>query len=41
VLTPELLREVYRVEARVVHDVDGIPVVVPLQPLSRDTEYVA
>ena len=35
VLTPDLLREVYGVEARVVHDEDGIPLVVPLQPLAR------
>jgi iron complex transport system ATP-binding protein len=33
VLTPDLLREVYRVEARVLHDEDGAPLVVPLRSL--------
>ena len=40
VLTPGLLREVYRVEARVQHDEDGVPLVVPLQSLDREREYV-
>lgn len=33
VITPELLREVYRVDAKVLHDETGIPLVVPLQAI--------
>jgi iron complex transport system ATP-binding protein len=40
VLTPRLLREVYRVEARVLHDEDGEPLVVPLCSLDREEEYI-
>ncbi len=40
VLTPDLLREVYRVEARVLHDEDGVPLVVPLRSLDRHKEFV-
>ena len=39
VLTPDLLREVYRVEARVLRDEDGVPLVVPLRSLDREKEY--
>jgi iron complex transport system ATP-binding protein len=39
VLTPDLLRAVYRVEARVPHD-EGVPLVVPLRSLLREEEYV-
>lgn len=38
VLTPEMLREVYRVDARVLYD-DGVPLVVPLASLDRQKEY--
>lgn len=38
VLTPGLLREVYSVEARVQHDDDGVPLVVPLHSLNREKE---
>ena len=34
VLTPDLLRTVYRVEAKVLHDDTGIPLVVPLQAIA-------
>ena len=39
VLTPDLLREVYRVEARVLHDEDGVPLA-GAAPLARPTEGV-
>lgn len=37
VLTSDLLHEVYRVRARVLHDEDGTPLVVPLEPVPTPT----
>lgn len=40
VLTPDLLRTVYRVEAKVIHDELGVPLVVPLQALTARSKEV-
>ncbi len=40
VLTPDLLQTVYRVQARVMRDDDGVPLVVPLEPIPRTKESI-
>lgn len=40
VLTPELLHEVYLVRARVLRDDDGVPLVVPLEPIHQEKEVI-